>query len=102
MIHRVIVDVLTHGEHRLCEGSVLGPAEAHALVAGHIHDQASRPERGQILRPQVGQGIVRVLKGAVDYDVTLGQERTKEPAAFGDDLAKERRLVVVIKLGDPY
>ena len=102
MVHGVVVDVVTHFEHRLGEGGGFRPAEAHALVAGHVHDQAAGPEGGQVLGAQVGQRRVGVLQRAVDHDVALGEERRQRHApALGDDLAQERRLAVVVELRDP-
>ena len=103
MVHRVVVDVVPDLEHRLGERGGFRPAEAHALVAGHVHDQAAGPEGVQVLGAQVRQRRVRVLQGAVDDDVALGEERReRHAAALGDDLAEERRLVVVVELRDPH
>ena len=102
MVHGVVVDVVAHLEHRLGEGGGFRPAEAHALVAGDVHDQAAGPEGGQVLGAQVGQRRVGVLQRAVDHDVARGEERRQRHApALGDDLAQERRLAVVVELRDP-
>ncbi len=64
------------------------PAEAHALVAGDVDDQAARPEGREVRGPQVGQRRGGVLERAVDDDVVLGEVRRQRHAApVGDDVA---------------
>ena len=68
-------------DHGLGEGRGARPAEAHALVAGHVHDQAAAREGAQLAGGDEHQRRVGVLQHAVDHDVVPGEEvRQRYPA----------------------
>src|SRR5258706_9364163 len=47
VVHAVVVNVIADREHRLSEGCRPSPAESHALVTGHVHEETAGPEGGQ-------------------------------------------------------
>ena len=103
VVDGVVVHPVRDGEHRVVERRRHGPREPHALVAGHVHDEAAPPEVRQVLGLEVGQRRRGVLQRAVDDDVRLGQVRGQgHPAALGDDVGDGRLPGVVVELPDPH
>lgn len=74
MVDPVVVHAIADAEHRLAERRGPGELEAHALVTGHVDDEAARGVKTKVVVGNEHQRRVGVLQDAVDDDVLLGEE----------------------------
>ena len=95
MVDGVVVDVATDREGRLGERRRPRPLEAHALVTGHVDDQAAALEQLEILVGDEDQRVIGVLQDAVDDDVVPGQVLRQRAALRVRQLRAPRRIGIV-------
>ena len=98
MIDAVVGDPITHLEGRLVERGRTRPAEAHALIAGHVDDQGAGGQSRQVGFGEEHHRRVRVRQHAVDDEVVLGEEagQVLRPVV-GDRLADIGRTALSLK-----